>query len=152
MSTGSLPSLPDPFQLGDEDSALSSPVPAPSPSLHPIQPIEPLHPSLRHHSGPTSAAESEVALDTTSSDSDGAQPSSPLDFGLPSKPPTPPSKSPAPGFVPAPHPPVVDEDSALGIDVPALCSPGLFLPIPDVSSLEYIFYWETAGTDCFAYN
>lgn len=134
MSTGSSPSLPDPFQLGDDDSASSSPAPSPSPSLHLTQP------SLRHQNDPSLAADSEVALDTTPSDSDGLQASSPLDFGIPSKPPTPPSKSPPPGFVPAPHPPAMSEDRALGIEVPALCSPGLFLPISDVSGLEYIFH------------
>ena len=138
MSTGSSSSLPDPFQLGDEDSSVSS-SPAPSPSLRPIQPIEPLIPSLRHENNPS--PDSEVALDTTPSGSDVLRTTSPLNGGLPSKPPTPPPKSPAPGFVPAPHPPAVNEDRALGVEVPALCSPGLFLPIPDVSSLEYIFDW-----------
>jgi hypothetical protein len=132
MSAGSPSStLPDPFQLGDEDSSAS---PSPSPPPRPIQPIEPLIPSLRHQDDASSAADSEVALDTGSSDSDGLRAPDPLDGELPSKPPTPPSKSPAPGFLPAPNPPAVNEDGALGIEVPALCSPGLFLPIPDVSS------------------
>jgi hypothetical protein len=48
-----------------------------------------------------------------------------------------------------PPPSCVNEDRALGIEVPALCSPGLFLPIPDVSSLEYIFDWGVAVTDYF---
>ena len=140
MSTGSSTSLPDPFQLGDEDSASSSPALSPSPSLHPTQPIKTLLPSLQQQNDPSPVADSEVALDTTPSDSDGLRTSSPLDSGLPSKPPTPPSKSPAPGFVPAPLPPPVSEDRALGIEVPALCSPGLFLPISDVRGFEYILH------------
>lgn len=140
MSTGSPSSLPDPFQLGDEDSSeSSSPAPSPSPSPRPIQPIEPLLPSLRHQDTQSPAADSEVALDTTPSDSDGLRTTSPPDGGLLSKPPTPPSKSPAPGYVPAQPPPIVGEDGALGIEVPALCSQGLFLPIPDVSSHEFVF-------------
>ena len=149
MSTDPSSSLPDPFQLvdSDEDSSASSssspaPSPSPSPSLRPVQPIEPLVPSLRHQSNSSPAADTEVAL--TPSDTDRLQTAIPLDDGLPSKPPTPPSKSPAPaGFAPVQSPPAgpLNEDGALGIDAPALCSPGLFLPIPDVSSHGFIFGW-----------
>ena len=148
MSTGSASSLPDPFQLGDDEDSSESPSPArsPSPSPRPVQPIEPLTPSLRYQDTQSPAADTEVALDTTPADSDGGlRAADPLDGGLPSKPPTPPSKSPAPGFAPAPPAPapapVAGEDGALGIEVPALCSQGLFLPIPDVSRHEFVFAW-----------
>ena len=151
MSTGPSSPLPDPFQLGDDDSSdSSSPAPSPSPSPRPIQSTGPLLPSLRHQDTQFSAADSEVALDTTPPDSDGLRAANPLDGGLSSNPPTPPSKSPAPGFVPAPNPPVVNADGALGIEVPALCSPGLFLTIPDVSSLV-LYLTGAAVTDYYGH-